>query len=204
MTRDARPHDLELRGAWRAVLLGLGMLASAACEEVPIGDDAGAPAGGDSGPPVPDPVGACVRASDCDDGNPCTADACSAGMCTQVGQAGGVCTWGICDFTGNCGKDPNAPCVGSSYEGQDLRASDLALLDLRCANLRGTNLEGVMLDGRDLWRADLTGAQLRGAHLAGADLREANLSRADLSYADLFGARTAGASFTGADLTGAR
>jgi hypothetical protein len=47
----------------------------------------------------------CTVASDCDDSNPCTIDACSAGLCTNVpGNAGTVCraAAGACDVAETC------------------------------------------------------------------------------------------------------
>jgi|GEM_PF-1556285 len=56
---------------------------------------------------------ACIADGDCDDGNDCTTDTCSAGTCsnTDVGS-GTTCSSGVCNGTGTC-----VPCVDDQPAG---------------------------------------------------------------------------------------
>ena len=62
--------------------------------------------------PVPKPNG-----SACDDGNPCTTDACQTGTCTGVSKLDGTpCDGGVC-IAGGCVLDPNVTPTTSSSSG---------------------------------------------------------------------------------------
>lgn len=67
---------------------------------------------------------ACLSASDCNDGNPCTTDACSAGSCSNTGLAVG--TMGGCGAGLFCSGAPGnqcVPCVDNAATMRDLGCS---------------------------------------------------------------------------------
>lgn len=97
------------RTAWASLALGFVLgLALLGCGEA-------------TAPPA---VG-CVADADCDDGNVCTADVCSAGACSHVERLGESCSGGFCDVDAVCVEQcPTEPCqmahvepgVGCVYE----------------------------------------------------------------------------------------
>ena len=74
-----------------ALALGLSLVVAGCPLEpfaVPSPGDAGVDAEVDAGPDAEPP--ACVAASDCDDGNPCTDEGCAGGACTSTLTAAGT------------------------------------------------------------------------------------------------------------------
>ena len=114
----------------------------------------------------------CLSATDCDDGNECTSDACSGGTCNAVPTAGSSCQVGagVCDAFGGC-VEPASCDLGLTGPGiidgdyvvdQVDTATDLAgLADVWCVtgnlSIKSTSLatlddlSGLVAVGRNLW-----------------------------------------------------
>ena len=113
-------HNVGKLAAWAmAALAALGAAQAGGCFQASgLGDitfappDGGAGAGGSGGAGVggamPDGGPACTGAAQCDDQNPCTTDACTAGHCEHTSKPDGT----ACDLGGAPGSLPEGRVQG--------------------------------------------------------------------------------------------
>ncbi|MEO8603762.1 MAG: hypothetical protein ABI629_14405, partial [bacterium] len=108
VVNGAVSETVDAQSNWWGCAAGPG---NPGCDTVSGAVNAGSPS------PAPAPCAPCSSAAQCDDGNPCTVDACTGSCANTAGNSGAPCraTAGVCDVAEQCdGINPACPADAKS------------------------------------------------------------------------------------------